>query len=179
MFYAIHRAIKFALFCCALWVGWKLYQHRHIAEPAIVWYEVWDNGGLREKPMPVVSGVIERVVSSQTFILKTTNTAMLRYNVRLLGLHDHTKDRGVDVLVKERKRREAVEALIKGKEAQLHVGYENFNNIGGVLVIGGTNLNAYLVQQGLATTDKDLVKGFNKEFQYQMLWSKRRLLTNN
>jgi hypothetical protein len=179
MFYAIHRAIKFLLFCCVLWVGWKIYQHRHVAEPAVIWYEVWDNGGFREKPMPVMTGFVERVLSSQTFTMITTNPAALRVNVRLLGLEEPAKERSPEILIKEQKRTEALDRLIKGKEVRLHVGYENFNNVGGVLFLGPTNINAYLIQQRLAFTDKELVKGFNKEFQYQMLWSKRHVVTNN
>jgi hypothetical protein len=179
MFYTIHRAIKIFLWCCVLFVGWKIYQHRRVAEPAVIWYEVWDNGGFREKPMPVVDGVVERVLSSQTFAMKTTNAAAQRVNVRLLGLEESSKDRSADVLIKEQKRTEALDKLIKGQNVRLHVGYENFNNLGGVLFLGPTNVNAWLVRQRLAFTDKKLVKGFNKEFQYQMLWSKRHGVTNN
>ena len=178
MFYAIHRAIKFALFCGLFFVGYKLYQHRHVAEPAVIWYQVWDNGGFREKPMPTVSGVVERVLNSQTFTLKTTNNAP-RLNVRLLALREPSKEQSLDTAEKERKRREALEELIKGKEILLHIAYENFNNVGGIAFLGKTNLNAYLVQQRLAFTDKELVKGYTKQIQYQMLWSKRHSVTNN
>ena len=179
MFYTIHRAIKFLLFCGLLLVGWKAYQHRRVAEPAVIWYEVWDNGGFRQKPMPVVNGAVERVLSSQTFTMKTTNAAAPRVNVRLLGLEDPSKDRSPDVLIKEQKRTEALDKLIKGQEVRLHVGYENFNNLGGVVFLGRTNVNALLIQQRHAFTERELVKGFNKEFQYQMLWSKRHAVTNN
>ena len=179
MFYAIHRAIKFLLFCGLLWLGWKAYQNRHVVEPAIIWYEVWDNGGLREKPMPIMNGVVERVLSSQTFTMKTTNALAPRVNVRLLGLREPSKDRTPDILIKEQKRTQALDKLIEGREVRLHVGYENFNNVGGVLFLGTTNINAYLIQQRFAFTDKELVKGFNKEIQYQMLWSKRHAVTNN
>jgi hypothetical protein len=178
MFYAIHRAIKFVLFCCLLWVGWKMYQHRDVVEPAFIWYDVWDNGGLREKPMPTVNGVVERVLNSQTFTLKTTNNSP-RLNVRLLGLGEPSKQQSVEAIENEKKRRDALEELIKGKEIVLHVAYENFNNVGGMVFLGKTNLNAYLVQQRFAFTDKDLVKGYTKEIQYQMLWSKRHAVTNN
>lgn len=177
MFYAIHRAIKFALFCCLLWVGWKLYEHRHVAEPALIWYEVWDNGGFREKPMPTVIGVVERALNSQTFTLKTTNNAP-RLNVRLLALREPSREAALDMLEKEKKRRDALEKLVKGKEIVLHISYENFNNVGGIAFLGKTNLNAWLVQQGLAFTDKELVRGYTKEIQYQMLWSKRHAVTD-
>src|SRR5678815_5654310 len=104
MFYAIHRAIKFALFCCVLWVGWKAYQHRQVAEPALIWYDVWDNGGFREQPMPTMDGRVEKVLGSQTFVLKGTNVT--RYNVRLMGLRDPSRETTLDVLEKERKRAE-------------------------------------------------------------------------
>src|ERR1051325_8004663 len=177
MFYALHRAVKFVLLCCVLWVGWKANQHRQVAEPALIWYDVWDNGGFQEKPMPMIDGSVYKVLTSQTFILTATN--MTRYNVRLMGLSEPSKNSTMDILDKERKRAEALKTLIEGKEVRLAISYENFNNLGGIVFLGSTNLNAYLVRERLAFTDKELVKGFSKEIQYQMLWSKRHRVTNN
>jgi len=176
MFYAIHRTIKFTLFCCALWVVWKAYEHRQVVEPAFIWYDVWDNGGFDEKPMPKISGHVEKVLSSQTFILTKTNS--VRYNVRLMGLRDPSKDLSLESLEREKKRREGLRDLIEGKDVSLNLAYENFNNIGGIVFLNSTNINACLIQQHLAFTDKELVKGFSKEIQYQMLWSKRHHATN-
>jgi hypothetical protein len=172
MFYTLHRAVKFLFLCCWLFVAWKLYQHRRAMEPAVIWYEVWENGGFREKPKPTVSGVAESVLNSQTFTLKTTNNAAF-LNVRLLGLRDPSKEQSLDVIEKEKKRRDALDHLIKGRQILLHLGYENFNNVGGIALLGKTNVNAWLVQKGFAFTDQELVKGYPKEIQYQMLWSKR------
>ena len=177
MFYALHRFVKFVLFCCVLWVGWKVYQHRQVAEPALIWYDVWDNGGFQEKPMPMIDGHVNKVLTSQTFILTATN--MSRYNVRLMGLSEPSKNLTTQILEKERKRTEALKDLIEGKEVRLAISYENFNSLGGVVFIGPTNINAQLVRERLAFTDKELVKGFSKEIQYQMLWSKRHRVTNN
>ena len=177
MFYAIHRAIKFVLFLCVLWVGWKVWQNRQVAEPALSWYDVWDNGGFREHSMPTMDGRVEKVLGSQTFVLKGTNVN--RYNVRLMGLRDPSRETTLDVLEKERKRAEALKKLIEGKEIRLAIGYENFTSLGGIVFLGTTNINAHLVRERLAFTDKELVKGFSKEIQYQMLWSKRHRVTNN
>lgn len=177
MFYALHRFVKFVLFCCVVWVGWKAYQHRQVAEPALIWYDVWDNGGFREKPMPMIDGRVEKVLTSQTFILTATN--MNRYNVRLMGLSDPSKNLTREVLEKERKRADTLKDLIEGKEVRLAISYENFNNLGGVVFVGATNINAQLVRERLAFTEKELVKGFSKEIEYQMLWSKRHRVTNN
>jgi hypothetical protein len=160
-----------------VWVGWKAYQHRQVAEPALIWYDVWDNGGFHEKPMPMIDGRVEKVLTSQTFILTATN--LNRYNVRLMGLSDPSKNLTREVLEKERKRADALKDLIEGKEVRLAISYENFNNLGGVVFVGATNINAQLVRERLAFTEKELVKGFSKEIQYQMLWSKRHRVTNN
>jgi len=171
MFYAIHRTIKFALFCGVLWVVWKAYEHRQVAEPALIWYDVWDNGGFNEKPMPMLNGHVEKVLSSQTFIMSGTNHA--RFNVRLMGLRDPSKDTSIAAMEHEKKRHEALKDLIEGKDVRLAMGYENFNNVGGIVFLGTTNVNSYLVRDRMAFTDKELVKGFSKEIQYQMLWSER------
>src|ERR1041385_5864152 len=96
MFYALHRAVKFVVFCCVVWVGWKAYQHREVAEPALIWYDVWDNGGFNEKPMPMIDGRVNKVMTSQTFILTATN--MSRYNVRLMGLTEPSKNLTREIL---------------------------------------------------------------------------------
>src|SRR3954447_24252938 len=176
MFYALHRAVKLVLFCFVLWIGWKVYQHRQVAEPALIWYDVWDNGGFREKPMPIIDGRVEKVLSSQTFVLSATN--LNRYNVRLTGLSEPSKTLTMEILNRERKRADALKSLIEGKEVRLAISYENFNNLGGVVFLGPTNINAHLVHERLAFTDKELVKGFSKDMQYQMLWSKRHRVTN-
>jgi hypothetical protein len=177
MFYTLHRAVKFLLFCGWLFVAWKVYEQRRALDPAIIWYEVWENGGFREKPNPTVNGVAQSVLNSQTFTLHTTNNAAL-LNVRLLGLQDPSKEQSVEIAEKEKKRRDALDQLIKGQELLLHIGYENFNNVGGIAFLGKTNVNAWLVLQGLAFTDQELVKGYPKEIQYQMLWSKRHASAN-
>jgi len=174
MFYALHRAIKFALFCGVLWVLWKAYEHREVAEPALIWYDVWDNSGFNEKPMPTLDAHVERVLSSQTFVMFATNH--VRYNVRLSGLRDPSKEMTVGAIEKENKRRDALKDLIEAKDVRLAISYENFNNLGGIVFVGRTNINAELVHESLAFTDKDLVKGFSKDIQYQMLWSKRHRL---
>jgi endonuclease YncB( thermonuclease family) len=171
MFYAIHRAIKFALFCGVVWILWKAYEHREVAEPALIWYDVWDNGGFNEKPAPTMNGHVERVLSSQTFVMAGTNH--VRYNVRLAGLRDPSKELSVAAVEREKKRRDALADLIEAKDIRLAISYENFNNLGGIVFVGATNINAQLVHEGLAFTDKELVKGFPKEIQYQMLWSSR------
>jgi hypothetical protein len=85
----------------------------------------------------------------------------------------------LDILEREKKRKEALKDLIEGKEIRLNIAYENFNNLGGVVFLGKTNINALLVHESRAFTDKELVKGFTKEIQYQMLWSKRHRVTTN
>jgi hypothetical protein len=177
MFYALHRALKLMLFCAVAAVAWQIHKHREIFEPTLIWYDVWDNGGFEVKnKMPAMTGSVERVLNSQTFVLKSTNS--IRSNVRLLGLKDPPKELSIDSIQKEKDRKQALQDIIEGKNIQLDVGYENMNNVGGIVYIDKTNVNAQLVRQRLAFTSKDLLKGFPKELQYQMLWSKRHAITN-
>jgi hypothetical protein len=86
MFYTLHRAMKFTLFCVFLFVAWKVYEHRRVFQPALIWYDVWDNGGFKQPPLRQVDGRVEKVLTSQVFMLAATNAA--RFNVRLMGLAD-------------------------------------------------------------------------------------------
>jgi hypothetical protein len=176
MFYAFHRAVKFALFCALLFVGWKIYQHRHVFDPALVWYDVWDNGGFRAQPLPTLSGEVDKVLSSQSFRLRATN---IFFNVRLAGLQDPSKDQSVAAMEHERTRTKALAELIERKTIRLELSYENFNNVAGFAFIGATNINAELVRRRLAFTSKELLKDLPKEIQYQMLWSKSHRDPNN
>src|SRR4051812_11128823 len=113
MFYALHRTMKFLLLCAFVGAGWRVYENRQVFEPALIWYDVWDNGGLNEKDtMPSVSGEVEQILNSQTFVLRSTNA--MRFNVRLLGLKDPPKAASFEGLKKETERKERLEELIKG-----------------------------------------------------------------
>jgi hypothetical protein len=171
MFYTLHRALKLAFFCALIFVGYEIYLHRQVFEPALIWYDVWDNGGFNAPPLPAMRGHVEKVLSSQTFTFRGTNAT--RYNVRLTGLREPSQNPTLDMLERERKRKQALAELIENKDIRLDLNYENLNNLGGIAYLGVTNINACLVQRRLAFTDKDLVKTFPQDVQYQMLWSKR------
>ena len=168
MFYTIHRAIKALLYCVVAFVGWKIYEHRQIFEPAIVWAQVWDNGGFRVEQPENIGGNVVSIVNSQTFTM--TSKSGVSCNVRLLGLHDPPRDQ------RELERKKALENMIKGRWVHVEKFYENANNLGGVVYCQGTNVNANLVLLGLATTSKELIKSFPKEDQFSLLWAERRHL---
>lgn len=171
MFYTIHRAVKFLLLCVVLGIGWKIYERRAMFEPALIWYDVWENGGFNAPKVEIVSGRVLHVLNSQTFLLAPKKGA--RLNVRLMGLRDPNVEISIEAQEKERIRREALQELVQDKWVHVELQYQNANNIGGVVFINGQNLNAELVRRGLANSSIDLIKGFPKETQYTMLWSLR------
>src|SRR5687767_1764713 len=108
MFYTLHRAVKFLIFLVFAGVAWKFYERREIFEPAIVWYRVWDNGGLHiTDPVRTVGGRVVRVINSQTFVLRPREG--VRYNVRLMGLHEPDKEITARNIELEKSRKKALE----------------------------------------------------------------------
>src|SRR5688572_19715340 len=133
MFYTIHRCVKLLCWCAVLFVGWKLYERREVFEPALIWYDVWDNGGLRVEKGKSMAGRVHNVIGSQTFVLGARGQK--RFNVRLMGLKASTEDRSLEALAKEQGRREALEKMIGGNWVHLEVSYENMNSLGGVVFL--------------------------------------------
>ena len=172
MFYTLHRAVKFAFLCGWLWVAWRIYVHREIFEPAIIWFDVWDNGGFDAPRVDIVQGKVVHVVNSQTFVFEPVKNS--KVNVRLMCLRDPIAEISVAAQEKETARREALENLVLGKEVKVKLLYQNANNVGGVVFVDGTNnVQANLVLNGYAVTSKDKVKGIPKEDQYSLLWAQR------
>jgi hypothetical protein len=172
MFYTIHRCIKVVAYCAALFVVWKLYEQREVFEPAVIWYDVWDNGGLRAPEPRRIAGRVLHVINSQTFVLSTRASG--RFNVRLMGLKPPSTEMTVDSIERERTRRDALEKMIGEKWVHVEIAYENLNNLGGLVFLGPTNVNADLVLRRLATSNKETVKGLSRESQYALLWALRR-----
>ena len=175
MFYTIHRCIKLVCWCAVLLVAWKLYEQRAVFEPALIWYDVWDNGGLRVDEPKSIAGRVEHVIGSQTFVLATRSHK--RFNVRLMGLRPPSEDRSIEAMAREQTRREALNKIVKGNWVHLEISYENMNSLGGVTFLGTTNVNAELVRLGVARADKGSVKGLPKESQYALLWASRHRVT--
>jgi endonuclease YncB( thermonuclease family) len=172
MFYNIHRGIKFLLLCVWLGVAWKIYEHREMFEPAIIWFDVWDNGGFETPPVDTVNGRVLRVVNSQTFIFEPAKGSPV--NVRLMGLREPVTEISIASQEKEKARKEELENLILGKEVKVELLYQNANNVGGIVFVDGTNnVQANLVLNGYAVTSKDRIKGIPKQDQYTMLWAQR------
>jgi hypothetical protein len=174
MFYTIHRAIKFLCICALLGVAFKLYQNRSALEPAYIWYDVWENGGFHLPPPTTTSGRVLQVLNSQTFVVDCrSGKQRVRFNFRLQGLREPSTEITLEAVEREKKRREALAALIDKEWVHLEITYQNGNNLGGVAFVHGTNVNAELVRQRNASTSKDLVKSLSKESQYSLLWANR------
>ena len=171
MFYTLHRGIKAVMYCAVLLMVWKLYERREVFEPILIWYDVWDNGGLRVGEPKTIAGRATHVLNSQTFVLSTR--ARGRFNVRLMGLKSPMADQSIEAAERERARRDALEKIIRNNWVHVEVSHENLDSLGGVVFLGPTNINANLVFHNLASASKESVQGLPKDSQYALLWSQR------
>ena len=84
MFYFLHRLMKWvsmALVAAGLYWVWL---QREALEPVYVWYEVYENGGLKNnKPLHSINGRAVAVVDSLTVQVKEDGRSL---SVRLTGL---------------------------------------------------------------------------------------------
>lgn len=171
MFYTIHRCIKALCYGVALLVAFKLYENRAVFEPALIWYNVWDNGGMHVPEPKSMSGRVAYVIGSQTFVLATRSGD--RFNVRLMGLRPPSDDRSIEALAHEKGRKDALKKMIEGQWVHLEISYENLNNLGGVAFLGSTNVNAELVRLGVARSRMETAKGLPGDSQYALIWASR------
>lgn len=171
MFYFLHRLVKWvfmAFIGAGLYWAWL---QREALEPVYVWYEVYENGGLKiNKSLHTLHGKAIAVVDSLTVQVKEDGRSL---SVRLTGLqmpeppYSHTDIR----LEKERK--EALRDMVVGEQVDVQVTYAAPGSMLGILSVGGTNVNLYFITNGMARFNSGYVKGLPREMQYQFFAAER------
>jgi len=171
MFYLLHRSVK--VFCWALLAAlcvW-LYQQREALEPVLVWYRVYDNGGLANADqLPVLEGRGLAVIDGHTFQLKKGSSI---YSVRLTGFEMPSPPLPLEEINLEKERRLRLRDLVVSKDVRVHLTYSNYLSVLGIVQVGGTNVNTHFITAGLGHFNRDYVKSAPREDQYRFFAAAR------
>jgi hypothetical protein len=154
-------------------LGVVLYQHRQMFEPAAIWYEVWNNGGLKKtEPLPTVRGVADVVLDSRSFHLQRPK--MPPFALRLTGLDEPiTAPATVEQAKLEAGRKKVLQGLIQGEMVHVEVSYHSGNSGLGICYKGKTNVNLYLIEHGCAELKPEYIKTLPAKLQYEFFASRR------
>src|SRR5688500_9464005 len=121
MFYFLHRPVT--LFFTALVVAglYWVWLQREAVEPVYVWYDVYENGGLKNNTrLEEKRGHVVAVVDGHTFQMKHDGKS---YAVRLTGLQIPEAPLSASEVAREKERREFLRRMLVGQEANVQVTY--------------------------------------------------------
>ena len=172
MFYRLHRLTKLIVWVFVLGVFAFLWQHRAALEPLIVWYQVYENGGLEnDEKLPLVEGRALYVADGQTFRIKTADGAY--YLVRLAGLNNPTPPLSAFETSRENQRQEALRNLVFSNWVHVEVTYSEGHSVLGIAHVRDKNVNLHFITNGLATLNRDYLKRMPRKHQYDFFLAAR------
>lgn len=169
MFYTLHRLVKFLVFLLIAGVFVFVWRHRSAAEPLLVWYEVYDNGGLgKTAKLPLIQGRGHYVLGGSTFQMKTPEGAY--YTVTLAGLETATPEKQW----LENQRMERLRSMVLSNVVHVNVTYHSSGyNVLGIVHVHQTNLNLNFITNGLASLNSDYIKRMPRDIQYNFFAARR------
>jgi hypothetical protein len=172
MFYAIRRMIKLFVLLCFFGFAYVLYQHRSDFEPALVWYEVWQNGGLTNKAaLPDLSGHGVALLNSRTFQFKSDQGNI--FAVGLTGLNDAGTPKTEAETKHELHQRDLLRPLVLSNYLHVEITYSNLNRLLGIVYSNATNVNTRLITAGAAELKPKYIKALPAKKQYDFFYAQR------
>ena len=171
MFYFLHRMVKWvftALIAAGLYWAWL---QREALEPVYVWYDVYENGGLKnDRELHILRGRALAVGDSLSFPMLQDGRTL---TVTLVGLKLPDPPRSNTDLARAKERRRFLREAILSKEVAVQITYAAPGSILGIVTAGGTNLNLYMITNNLAEFNPDWIKGMPRNHQYHFFAAER------
>ena len=171
MFYFLHRLVKWfftALLLAGLYWVWL---QRDAIEPVYVWYDVYQNGGLKNTTrLEEKRGRVIAVVDGHTVQMKHDGK---NYAVRLTGLQIPEPPLTTTQVAQEKQRREFLRHSVVGQEVDVQISYATPTSLLGIVTVGETNVNLFFITNGLAKFNPAYVKTVPRELQYQFFAAER------
>lgn len=172
MFYRLHRLAKLLGWIFVLGIFAFVWQQRAVFEPILVWYQVYDNGGIEiTEQLPRVQGRAFDVADGQTVRLRTADRRY--YLVRLAGLEAPVPPLSPAEQAREKQRREELRSLVLSNWVHVEVTYADNNSVLGVLHANDININLHFITNGLATLNRDYIKRMPRDIQYNFFAAAR------
>lgn len=172
MFYRLHRLAKLLVWIFVLGVFAYLWQQRAALEPLLVWYQVYDNGGIENaEKLPLIEGRAINVADGHTLRIKTEEGAY--FLVRLAGLDYPTQPFSAYEIVREKQRQSALRELALSNWVHVEVAYSEGHSVLGIAHVRQKNLNLHFITNGLATLNREYLKRMPREHQYDFFLAGR------
>ena len=177
MFYRLHRLVKILVGLFILGVFAWLWQHRAAVEPVLVWYQVYENGGLEnDETLPLIEGRALYIVDGHTLRLKTHEGHS--FLVRLAGLDYPERPLSAYEMAREKQRTQALREQVLSNWVHVEVTYSQEHSVLGIAHVREKNLNLHFITNGLATLNRDYIKRMPREHQYDFFLAARHYQKN-
>ena len=171
MFYFLHRLIKWFFTALVLAGLYWVWLQREAIEPVYVWYDVYENGGLKNTTrLEEKRGRVVAVIDGHTVQMKHDGKS---YAVRLTGLQIPEPPLSTSEIAREKQRRELLRNTLVGQDATVQVTYATATSLLGIVSINQTNMNLMFITNGLGKFNPTYVKGVPREQQYQFFAAQR------
>ena len=171
MFYFLHRAVKWvfmALIAAGLYWVWL---QREALEPVYVWFDVYQNGGLKnDKSLHTLKGRAVAVVDGHTIQVHEDGRSL---SVRLTGLQMPEAPLSNTDIRLEKERRQFLRENVLKNEVEVQVTYAAPGSMLGIMSLNGTNLNLYFITNGMAKFNPTYIKPLPRDVQYQFFAAER------
>ena len=171
MFYFLHRMVKWfftALIAAGLYWAWL---QREALEPVYVWFDVYENGGLKnDRTLHKIRGKVLAVEGGLTFPMFQDGRTLA---VTLVGLKLPDPPFSNTDLERAKERRRFLREAMLSKEVDVQITYAAPGSILGIVTAGGTNINLYLITNNLAQFNPEWIKGIPRNHQYQFFAAER------
>lgn len=171
MFYFLHRLVKWFFTALVLAGLYWVWLQREAVEPVYVWYDVYENGGIKnDDRLHVLQGRATAVVDGHTIQMNHDGKS---YAVRLTGLQMAEPPFTQTEIRLEKERRQVLRDMVLSKQVEVQVTYAAPNSLLGIVTLNQTNLNLYFITNGLATFNPAFVKTAPRHVQYQFFAAER------
>ena len=171
MFYFLHHLMRWvfiALLAAGLYWVWL---QREALEPVYVWYDVYENGGLKNnQQLHTVRGRAVAVVDGHTLQVFQDGRSL---SVRLTGLRLPHEPLSPSEFKLEKQRRTFLRETVVSREIDVQVTYATPGGMLGIVSLDGTNVNLHFITNGLATFEREYVKNLPRGIQYQFFAADR------
>ncbi|MBM3839540.1 MAG: hypothetical protein FJ398_16545 [Verrucomicrobia bacterium] len=176
MFHILHKLVLVVFYGLLAALGALLYQKRSVLHPAVDYYQAWQIS--RENPgqdRESVLGQVIKVTGEYAFQMRTAQG--LLFNFQLTGFEPIAATNRSDEAAAEFKEqcKSRFTELILSNDVRVAATFLSPLRTGlGVAYRGETNVNAVLVEAGLARLNRNYLKGLARDELYDLLRAERK-----
>lgn len=176
MFHLLRKIVLLIFYGLLIGLGVFLYQKRAVLNPVLDYYDAWEIS--REDPRKdreTLAGEVIQVTGAYSFQLQ--NQQGFLFNFQLTGFDPISPSNRLDAAASELKDESQMRLarLILSNEVRVAATFLSPQRTGlGVVYRDETNVNAALLEDGLARLNRHYLKGLTRSELYEMLQAERK-----